>query len=87
MSIPAPNVEYAQLSPMLIVFGVAVSGILVEALVPRQNRFRTQLILCGGGLITALLAVILLTAGTTAALSWAPSWSTAPRCSSRARYC
>jgi NADH-quinone oxidoreductase subunit N len=61
MSIPTPNVEYAQLSPMLIVFGVAVAGILVEALLPRRNRFRAQLMLCGGGLITALVAVTLLT--------------------------
>jgi len=61
MSIPAPNVEYAQLSPMLIVFGVAVAGMLVEALLPRQSRFRAQLILCGGGLIAALVAIILLT--------------------------
>jgi NADH-quinone oxidoreductase subunit N len=60
MSIPAPNVEYARLSPMLIVFGAAVAGMLVEALLPRQHRFRAQLMLCGGGLIAALVAVILL---------------------------
>ena len=27
----APSVEYAQLSPMLIIFGVAVAGVLAEA--------------------------------------------------------
>jgi NADH-quinone oxidoreductase subunit N len=61
MSIPAPSVEYALLSPMLIVFGVAVAGILVEALFPRQSRYRAQLMLCGGGLIAGFLAVISLT--------------------------
>ena len=31
MSLPTPSVEYGLLSPMLIVFGVAVAGVLVEA--------------------------------------------------------
>ena len=29
-----PSIEYFQLSPMLIVFGVAVVGVLVEAFLP-----------------------------------------------------
>ena len=35
-----PSVEYGQLSPMLIVFGVAVAGVLVEAFLPRQQSLR-----------------------------------------------
>src|SRR5690606_6887249 len=31
LALQAPSVEYAQLSPMLIVIGVAVAGVLVEA--------------------------------------------------------
>ncbi len=55
MSIPAPNVEYAQLSPMLIVFGVAVAGMLVEALrapsepLPRPTRTLRRRSHCGLG--------------------------------------
>jgi NADH-quinone oxidoreductase subunit N len=33
-----PSVEYGQLSPMLIVLGVAVAGVLVEAFLPRKSR-------------------------------------------------
>mgnify|MGYP000591323979 CR=1 FL=1 len=32
----APSVAYGQLAPMLIVFGVAVVGVLVEAFLPLQ---------------------------------------------------
>ncbi len=36
-ALPAPSVEYGSLSPMLIVFGVAVAGVLVEAFLPRGS--------------------------------------------------
>ena len=35
MNLPTPSVEYGLLSPMLIVLGVAVAGVLVEAFLPR----------------------------------------------------
>ena len=60
MSLPTPSIEYGQLSPMLIVFGVAVTGVLVEAFLPRQHRFRAQLILSLGGLLAAVAAVVVL---------------------------
>jgi NADH-quinone oxidoreductase subunit N len=60
MSIPAPTVEYAQLSPMLIVFGAAVAGMLVEAFAPRRLRYPMQLLLSLGGSIAALVAVVIL---------------------------
>ena len=34
MTLPTPSVEYFLLCPMLIVFSVAVVGVLVEAFVP-----------------------------------------------------
>ena len=43
--ISAPSIEYGLLSPMLIVLGVAVAGVLVEAFVPRRVRHTTQFVL------------------------------------------
>jgi NADH-quinone oxidoreductase subunit N len=58
MSMPAPNVEYGLVSPMLVVFGVAVVGVLVEAFVPRRLRYGVQVTLAIGGLIAAFAAVV-----------------------------
>jgi NADH-quinone oxidoreductase subunit N len=60
VSIPAPSVEYAQLSPMLIMFGAAVAGVLVEAFVPRRMRYRVQLVLSLGASVAALVAVVVI---------------------------
>jgi len=49
-----PTIEYAQLWPMLVVFGVAVLGVIVEAFVPRERRYLTQSALAAGGLVVAL---------------------------------
>ena len=57
---PTPSVEYGLLSPMLIVLGAAVAGVLVEALLPRQWRYAAQLILSLGGLVAAFAAVVVL---------------------------
>ncbi|GAB2710199.1 NADH-quinone oxidoreductase subunit NuoN [Kitasatospora kifunensis] len=59
-SIPAPHIEYGQLSPMLVVFGGAVAGILVEAFVPRRYRYATQVTLALAGLAGAFIAVLVL---------------------------
>ncbi|MBB5122834.1 NADH:ubiquinone oxidoreductase subunit N [Streptomyces eurocidicus] len=61
--IPAPHIEYAQLSPTLIVLGAAVLGILVEAFLPRRTRYPAQLLLATVGLVAAFAAVIALAAG------------------------
>ena len=53
-----PSVEYGLLSPMLIVLGVAVVGVLVEAFLPRQQRYAAQLVLSLGGLVAAFVAVV-----------------------------
>src|SRR6478752_2439984 len=55
-----PSVEYGLLSPMLIVLGVAVVGVLVEAFLPRQQRYAAQLVLSLGGLVVAFVAVVAL---------------------------
>ena len=44
-SFPAPSIEYGLLSPLLIVFGVAVFGVLVEAFAPRPRRYLIQSVL------------------------------------------
>jgi NADH-quinone oxidoreductase subunit N len=58
MTIPTPSVEYFLLCPMLIVFGVAVAGVLAEAFLPRRIRYSAQVTLALGGLIAAFVAVI-----------------------------
>lgn len=55
-----PSIEYGLLSPMLIVFGVGVAGVLVEAFLPRSARYRVQVTLALGGLVAAVVAVVLL---------------------------
>ncbi|WP_371603068.1 NADH-quinone oxidoreductase subunit NuoN [Streptomyces sp. NBC_01220] len=66
----APVIEYTQLTPVLIVIGVAVLGVLVEAFVPRRARYYTQVFLAVAALVAAFAAVIGLAAagyGTTKA--------------------
>jgi len=59
LAIHAPSIEYAALAPMLIVFGAATVGVLIEAMVPRRIRAVTQTTLALGGLVAALFAVLL----------------------------
>ena len=59
----APSVEYGVLAPMLIVFGVAILGVLVEAFLPRRSRYLTQVTIGLAGLAAAF-ATILTVAGT-----------------------
>jgi NADH-quinone oxidoreductase subunit N len=53
-----PHLDYAALAPMLILFGVACLGVLVEGFVPRAHRHRVQLPLALLGLVAALVMVI-----------------------------
>ncbi|HEX7354599.1 MAG TPA: NADH-quinone oxidoreductase subunit NuoN [Mycobacteriales bacterium] len=55
-----PSIAYGALSPLLIVFGVALAGVLVEAFCPAAYRRMVQIPLAGGGFVAALIAVILL---------------------------
>jgi NADH-quinone oxidoreductase subunit N len=53
-----PNVEYGLISPLLIVFGAACIGVLVEAFVPRSSRYRVQAILAPVAIVAALVATV-----------------------------
>lgn len=55
---PTPTIEYSAIAPMLVVFGAAVLGVLVEAFLPRVLRRRVQLVLTFGSLVVALALVI-----------------------------
>ena len=57
-AIGAPSIEYGQLSPMLVVFGAAVAGVLVEAFVPRPLRRAIHLTLALGSLAAAFALTI-----------------------------
>jgi len=63
-TIGAPHIEYYQLSPMLVVFGVAVAGVLVEALAPRPYRRPLHLVLTLGGLVVAFILTVLVAGST-----------------------
>jgi NADH-quinone oxidoreductase subunit N len=54
-----PSVEYSLIWPMLLIFGVACAGVLVEAFVPRAWRYLTQTVLAGGGVLAAFVGVIM----------------------------
>ena len=60
-----PHIEYGDLSPMLIVFGVACVGVLVEAFLPRERRYLVQTVLTVAGLVAALVATCLVAADQT----------------------
>ncbi|KZS66302.1 NADH-quinone oxidoreductase subunit N [Mycobacterium kansasii] len=57
MTLPTPSIEYGLLLPMLIVFGAAIAGVLVEALLARRHRYHAQLALSLAGLVAAFVAV------------------------------
>ena len=61
--IQAPQILYGPLSPMLIIFGAAILGVLVEAFLPASRRRMTQIVIAVAGLVGSLVAVVLL-AGT-----------------------
>ncbi len=53
-----PHIEYGDLSPILILLGVAVIGVLLEAFLPRPLRYRVQSGLAVVGVVAALAASI-----------------------------
>jgi len=54
-----PSIEYGLLAPLLIVLGVAVAGVLVEAFLPRRSRYTAQLALALTGLAASFAALVL----------------------------
>ncbi|MFB1296491.1 NADH-quinone oxidoreductase subunit NuoN [Mycobacterium sp. pW049] len=59
MNVPTPTVEYGLISPMLIVFGAAVFGVLIEAFLPRRRRYGAQVTVSLVALVAAFVAVVL----------------------------
>ena len=64
-AISPPHIEYGQLSPMLVVFGAAVVGVLVEAFTPRPLRRSIQLVLTLASLAVAFVLTIVIGASST----------------------
>lgn len=58
MKFEMPQLDYGQMAPWLVVLGMAVISVLVEAFVPRQYRRVTQLVLTFATLIVSLVLVI-----------------------------
>ncbi|MCK9874810.1 NADH-quinone oxidoreductase subunit NuoN [Frankia sp. AgPm24] len=58
--ITPPSIEYSSLSPLLIVFVVALIGVLVDAFAQREARRVIQPVLAAGGFIAAFVAVAVL---------------------------
>ena len=54
----AATLNYGALLPLLIVFGFALIGVLVEAFVPKETRYAVQVAITLIGLIGAFLAVV-----------------------------
>ncbi|MGZ5415933.1 MAG: NADH-quinone oxidoreductase subunit NuoN [Nocardioides sp.] len=54
-----PSIEYSLLSPLLIMFGVAIVGVLVEAFAPRRLRYMIQSLVAIVGIIGAFVATII----------------------------
>ncbi len=54
MEFTKPTLEYLELSPLLVVLGVACLGVVAEAFVPRPRRYIVQVGLAAVGLVAAL---------------------------------
>ena len=73
-----PSIEYATLSPMLIVFCVAVAGVLVEAFGSRRTRYGIQLGLSIIGMSAAFVAGVRVYATLTPAPADRRRWTRLP---------
>jgi NADH-quinone oxidoreductase subunit N len=54
----SPTIEYSKLAPMLIVFGAAILGVLLEAFLPRRLRYPTHVVVALVALVAALVTTI-----------------------------
>ncbi len=59
-AISTPSIAYSALAPIFIVLGAALLGVIVEAVVPRNERFNIQLFVTLAGLVASLVTVGLL---------------------------
>ena len=58
MTVEAPHIEYGTLSPLLLILGVAIVGVMVEAFLPRRLRYLVQTLLAIAGTLGAFAATI-----------------------------
>jgi NADH-quinone oxidoreductase subunit N len=58
INLTPPNLDWHALAPLMILFGAAAIGVLVEAFVPRRARHGMQLLLSLAALVATLVAVI-----------------------------
>ena len=61
--IGGPQIDYAKLTPILLVLAAAMVSVVLEALLPRESRRNAQLVLVVAVLLASLVSVFLL-AGT-----------------------
>jgi NADH-quinone oxidoreductase subunit N len=54
-----PTIEYSQLWPIILVFGAACAGVVLEAFLPRERRYAAQVGLTLVALIAALVGTVL----------------------------
>lgn len=54
------HISYAAVVPMLVIFGAAMVGVLVEAFVPRAQRYWAQLGVTAIGLVAGFLTLVLI---------------------------
>src|SRR6202453_4903551 len=59
-TITPPSIEYSQLAPMLVVFGAALAGVLIEAFAPRPLRRPMHLVVTLGALAAAFVWTIVI---------------------------
>src|ERR1700677_4981867 len=59
-TITPPSIEYSQLAPMLVVFGAALAGVLIEAFAPRPARRVMHLVVTLGALAAAFVWTIVI---------------------------
>ncbi|HYU65219.1 MAG TPA: hypothetical protein VEK09_00570 [Jatrophihabitantaceae bacterium] len=58
--VPTPSIAYHALWPVWIIFGAACLGVLIEAFVPRAERFAVQVSVTITALLGAFVSVLLL---------------------------
>ena len=58
-----PSIEYAQIAPLLVIFGVAIVGVVLEAFLPRPYRLLAQMTLTIGGLVLAIATTVTVALG------------------------
>ncbi len=63
MEFVKPVLQYAELWPMMLVFGVGCIGVLVESFLPRERRHHVQVALASAGLVAALVGTVLIAGG------------------------